>query len=218
MIRNLFSKAQSENLAPAGANTLSGPRLPRHSSGWSALLKHLKTEPGLRILDIGPTSSTNINFLTTLGHGVYMADLVSEAMRGAWTRAAEADGEPQFDIDGFLDQNLEFSGREFDVVLLWTTLDYIPEALVSPVIQRFRASMRPGGRILALFHTRSTGGQTAFCRYHITDSETIEMQQAMNYPVQRVYTNRTIEKIFQSYANMKFYLAQDNLYEVLITR
>ncbi len=218
MIRNLFSKPQSENSAPARATTLTGPRLPRHSSGWSALLKHLKTEPGLRILDIGPTSSTNINFLTTLGHGVYMADLVSEAMRGVWTRAAEADGEPQFDIDGFLDQNLEFSGREFDVVLLWTTLDYIPEALVSPVIQRFRSSMRPGGRILALFHTRPTGGQTAFCRYHIADSETIEMQEATNYPVQRVYTNRTIEKIFQSYANMKFYLAQDNLYEVLITR
>lgn len=218
MIRNLFSKAQSENLAPAGATALSGPRLPRHSSGWSALLKHLKTEPGLRILDIGPTSSTNINFLTTLGHGVYMADIVTEAMRDAWTRAAEPDGEPQFDIDGFLDQNLEFSGREFDVVLLWTTLDYIPEVLVSPVIQRFRSSMRPGGRILALFHTRPTGNQTAFCRYHITDSETIEMQEATNYPVQRVYTNRTIEKIFQSYASMKFYLAQDNLYEVLITR
>jgi hypothetical protein len=36
--------------------------------------------------------------------------------------------------------------------------------------------------------------------------------------VQRVYTNRNIEKIFHSYANMKFFLAKDNLYEVIVTR
>jgi SAM-dependent methyltransferase len=172
----------------------------------------------MRILDIGPTSPTNINFLTALGHGVYMADLVKEAMSGEWLTPSEDGAESKFNVDGFLDQNLDFAGREFDVILLWTTLDYIPEALVAPVIQRFRSSMRPGGRILALFHTRSNGARTSFCRYHITDSDAIEMQETTAYPMQRVYTNRTIEKIFQSYANMKFFLAQDNLYEVLVTR
>lgn len=218
MIRNLFSRTQPENSADAKPVVLTGPRIPRHSSGWASLLKFLKTDPGLRILDIGPTSSTNINFLTTLGHGVYMADIVNEAMNDTWMRAAEEGAEPRFDVEAFLDHNLDFAGREFDVVLLWTTLDYIPEVLVDPLIRRFRSSMRPGGRMLALFHTRPGGGQTAFCRYHLTDSDTIEMQEATGYPIQRVYTNRAIEKIFQSYANLKFFLAQDNLYEVLITR
>jgi hypothetical protein len=36
--------------------------------------------------------------------------------------------------------------------------------------------------------------------------------------VQHVYTNRTIEKLFETYNNTKFYLAKDNLYEVMITR
>ncbi len=182
------------------------------------MLKYLKSEQGLRILDIGPTSPTNINFLTTLGHGVYMADIVNEAVRGDWMIPGTAGSEPEFDVEGFLDQNLDFAGREFDVVLLWTTLDYIPEALVGPVVRRFRSSMRPGGRILALFHTRPSGVQTGFCRYHITDGESIEMQETTAYPMQRVYTNRTIEKIFEAYANFKFFLAKDNLYEVIITR
>ena len=43
------------------------------------------------------------------------------------------------------------------------------------------------------------------------------MQETNPLPVQRVYTNRTIEKIFEAYANMKFFLAKDNLYEVIIT-
>jgi hypothetical protein len=218
VIRNLFSRSQIDNQAGASPTVLTGPRMPRHSSSWSFLQKHLKSEQGLRILDIGPTSPANINFLTNLGHGVYMADVVHEALEGEWMTKPEDGSEPQFDVEGFLDQNLDFAGREFDVVLLWTTLDYIPEALVGPVIQRFRSSMRPGGRILAMFHTRATGAQTAFCRYHVTEGDNIEVQESTAYPVQRVYTNRTIENIFQAYASMKFFLAQDNLYEVIVTR
>jgi SAM-dependent methyltransferase len=185
--------------------------MPRHSSAWKDLLKYLKAEQGLRILDIGPTSPTNINFLTTLGHGVYMAD-------GNWISAPDENGVTHFDVEGFLDSNLDFAGREFDVILLWTTLDYVPQDLVGPLIKRLRSSMRPGGRVMTFFHTKNTGPDTSFCRYHVTDSDTIETQETTGYAVQHVYTNRTIEKLFENYANTKFYLAKDNLYEVIITR
>ncbi|HVJ07377.1 MAG TPA: methyltransferase domain-containing protein [Acidisarcina sp.] len=185
------------------------------------MLKHLKAEPNLRILDIGPTSPSNINFLTGLGHSVYMADIVHEAMKPDWVKPA-AEGEEgaaeQYDTEAFLAQNLEFSGRMFDVVLLWTTLDYLPEPMIAPVIERFHSCMQPGGRILALFHTKKAGAETAFCRYHLTDSDSIEMQESEHYPVQRVFTNRGIEKIFEAYSNYKFFLAKDNVYEVIITR
>jgi hypothetical protein len=36
--------------------------------------------------------------------------------------------------------------------------------------------------------------------------------------VQRVYTNRNIEKHFAAYSGSKFFLAKDNIYEVIITR
>jgi len=186
------------------------------------MLKHLQAESGLRILDIGPTSPSNINFLTGLGHSVYMADIVHEAMKPEWVKAAtegeEIPDEERYDTKAFLEQNLEFSGRMFDVVLLWTTFDYMPEPMIAPVIQRFHASMVPGGRILALFHTKKTGEDTAYCRYHLTASDNIETQESAHYPVQRVYTNRSIEKLFASFGNHKFFLAKDNVYEVIITR
>lgn len=196
--------------------------MPRHSSGWAAMLKHLHAEAGLRILDIGPTSPSNINFLTGLGHSVYMADIVHEAMKPDWVKVAKGDEEipeeERYDTASFLEQNLEFSGRLFDVVLLWTTLDYMPEPMIAPVIQRFHASMVPGGRILALFHTKKTGDDTSYCRYHLTDSDNIETQESAHYPVQRAYTNRSIEKLFANFSNYKFFLAKDNVYEVIITR
>jgi SAM-dependent methyltransferase len=217
-MRNLFGRSQSASQAPGSPTILTGPRIPRHSSAWKDLLKYLKSEQGLRILDIGPTSPTNINFLTTLGHGVYMADVVNESVHGNWMSAPDENGVTHFDVEGFLDNNLDFAGREFDVILLWTTLDYISQDLVAPLIKRLRSSTRPGGRVLTFFHTRNQGPDTAFCRYHVTDSDTIESQETTGYKVQRVYTNRTIEKLFESYASTKFYLAKDNLYEVIITR
>lgn len=183
------------------------------------MLKYLQEHPNLRVLDIGPTSSQNINFLTSVGHSVYMADVVHESLTGPWNLPPKEKGEePQFDAAGFFEQNLNFSGREFDVVLLWNTLDYIPQGLVLPLIEHLKDSVRKGGVILAIFHSKATGPNTNFCRYHLTGSNSIEMQEAEAHPVQRVYTNRKIEELFSNFSNSRFFLAKDNLYEVILTR
>jgi hypothetical protein len=209
------------NRSPADESRsgLTGPRIPRHSSGWTALLKFLKEHPNLRVLDIGPTSSQNINFITGLGHSVYMADVVHESLTGPWNLPPLTKGDPpRFDAPGFFEQNLNFGGRQFDVVLLWTTLDYIPQGLVQPLIEHLQTSVRPGGLILAIFHAKATGPNTAFARYHLTSENTVEMQDAQPHPIQRVSTNRSIENLFAGFGNYRFFLAKDNLYEVLITR
>ena len=183
------------------------------------MLKHLQEEQSLRVLDIGPTSPQGINFLTSLGHSVYMADVVHESLTGSWLHPSETEGEaPRFDVPGFLEHTLNFGGREFDVVLLWTTLDYIPQDLVQPLIEHLLQTIRKGGRILSIFHTKATGPNTNYCRYHLTNTDMIEMQESEPHPVQRVYTNRSIEKLFAEYSNYRFFLAKDNLYEVIITR
>jgi hypothetical protein len=217
-IRSIFGRPASEPKSE-GRATLVGPRIPRHSSGWSAMLKHLKSEEALRVLDIGPTSPSNINFLTGLGHSIYMADIVTEANHGEWAKRVDEDGaSAPVDIDGFFERNMDFSGRVFDVVLLWTTLDYLPAHFLEPMIARLHASLKPKGRILAFFHTKITGPDSIFYRYHVTDSDSVEMQQAERYAVRQVHTNRKIEKLFSGYESCKFFLAKDNVYEVIVTR
>lgn len=218
MLRNLFKRGSGEPNRP-GATTLTGPRIPRHSSGWTALLKHLQEQSNLRVLDIGPTSSQSINLLTGLGHSVYMADVVHESLNSSWVLPPLEQGdEPRFDAPRFFEQNLKFGDREFDIVLLWSTLDYIPQGLVQPLTEHLQQAVRKGGMILATFHAKATGPNTNFCRYHLTGGSTVEMQQADPHPVQRVFTNRNIEKTFAEYGNYRFFLAKDNLYEVLLTR
>ena len=215
MLRSLFAKRDESKSKHPGR----GPRIPRHSSAWAAMRRHLAAEPNLRVLDVGPTSPANVNYLTQAGHGVWMADLAAEALKSGWELPPVEPGEPPgFDTASFFRNNMDFGGREFDVVLLWTALDYIPEALVQPLIAQLHGAMRPGGRLLAIFHTKLTGPNTEYYRYHLTESDSVEMQETEKYPVRRVYTNRNIEKLFAAFSNTRFFLAKDNLYEVMITR
>jgi SAM-dependent methyltransferase len=204
----------------AGANAGAG-RIARHSSGWTALGKHLRAAEGLRILDIGPTSAGNINFITNLGHSVYMANLVEDAARPEYMVTAmegPGAGKPAFDLPRYLNENLDFAGRNFDVVTLWDTADYLPEAIVGPVIDRLYDVMAPGGQLLAFFHSKLTGDDTVFSRYHLTATDQLEMQKIGSHPILHTYTTRQVETLFKRFASHRFFLAKDTLREVQVIR
>lgn len=209
-------KQESESAAPVVG--FAAPRVPRHSGGWAVLRKRLEAEPGLRAIDIGATSPANIHYLTELGHSVYLADIVQDACTGNWQTGVDENGIAVWDVEGFLTQALNFSGRTFDVVLLWTALDYLPEALVAPVVARLYEAMNPEGQVLAFFHTRSQGEQTAHCRFHVTADDDVEVQLAQPFPMQRVFTNRSIERLFAAWSGYRQFLAKDSVSEAIITR
>jgi len=206
-----------------GAGAAANERVARHSSGWGQLLERLRTEESLRVLDIGPTSSTNINFVTALGHSIYLANLVEDAAKRDWFIASDDGGVERFDVERFLAAHLNFSGRGFDVVLFWDTADYLPEELLGPVLERIYEVMAPDGQMLAMFHSSAAAAaisvpKSGFCRYHLTDANKVDVQRAGEYPQLNTYTNRQIEKLFASYKGFHFFLGKDNLREVVITR
>jgi hypothetical protein len=217
VLRRLFEK-KPESTATAHGQGQAGPKMARHSGAWAALRKRLQAEPGLCVIDAGTTSSANINYLTNLGHSIFLADPVNDAWTGNWQTGVDADNNPTWDINGFLDQTLEFSGRFFDVILLWTTLDYLPEQFVVPVVNRLHSAMNPGGQVLAFFHTKAKGDETAFCRFGVTASDNVEMQIAHPFPIQRAFTNRSIQDLFTRWSGFRQFLAKDSLSEVIITR
>ena len=217
MLRRLFDKKQ-ESGAKASAVGLWGPRVPRHSGAWSVLRERLHSESGLRVIDVGYTSPANINYLTSLGHSVYLADLVHDAWTQDWRAGSDEDGNPVWNVEGYLDHALNFAGRTFDVVLLWTVLDFLPEPLVAPVVARLYSSVVPGGQVLAFFHTRKEGEEAQRLRYHLTGGDDVDMQMTQQFPIQRAFTNRSIERLFAGWSGHRQFLAKDSVSEVLITR
>ena len=195
-----------------------GERIARHSSGWAQARRFMNSRESLRVLDIGPTSPANISYVTGLGHSIYMTNLVQEAAKPEWLLPM-GEGEPEyFDVERFITTNLAFAGREFDVVLFWDTADYLFQPLLAPVLNHIQQVMVRDGQLLAFFHTRDVGAETVFCRYHLTDGDVVEMQRAGDYPLVQIYNNRQIERLFSSFSSYRFFLAKDNLREVIVAR
>jgi hypothetical protein len=217
VLRHLFDK-KPESGSAVSTPGLIGTRVPRHSGGWAVLRKRLIAEPGLCIIDNGYTSPANINYLTSLGHSVFLADLVYDACTENWRMGENEEGDPIWNIAGYLNHALNLSGRTFDVVLLWTALDYLPEQFVAPVVAQLRSAMNPGGQVLAFFHTRTHGEETVRYRFHVTPDDNVDMQLTQQFPIQRAFTNRSIERLFAGWSGHSQFLAKDSLSEVIMTR
>lgn len=217
MLSRWFEKKQESAPAESAQGPI-GPRVPRHSGAWAAVRRRLQAEPGLRIIDNGYTSPSNINYLTGLGHSIFLTDMVHDACSEDWQTGTDEDGNPIWNVEGFLERTLKFDGRTFDVVLMWTALDYLPEQFVAPVVARLFSAMNPDGQVMAFFHTRKEGEETVRCRYHVTPGDDVEVQLTHQFPIQRAFTNRSIERLFTGWSGHKQFLAKDSVSEVIITR
>jgi len=211
-------------------------RLTRRSSGLGEIAKLLASEEPLCILDLGYTSAANIRYLTERGHKIYSEDLL-EASTDPELVTKDEQGNKVLDSKKFLDENLKFNNTQFDIVLCWNLADYMDESLVKPVVARLWSMIKPGGQLLAFFHTREAGPDAPCYRFHIVGPDTLEMQPIeprrevrrgptgaihtsvnSNFPLQRVFNNRHIENLFRDFASIKFFLARDNVREVLVVR
>lgn len=128
------------------------------------------------------------------------------------------DGKASADSARFLAGNLAYDAAQFDAVLCWDVPDYLHEALVKPLVERLHKIMRPGGVLLAFFHTRDAGPEAPYHRYHLVGPDTLELQRGPRFRLQRVFNNRHIENLFHDYKSLKFFLARDNVREVLVVR
>jgi|SRR5271166_6494284 len=211
-------------------------RLTRRSSGLAELSRILKSEEPLCILDIGYTSAANIRYLTERGHKIYSEDLL-DASTDPSLSTRDEQGQPVLDSKRFLAENLVYSSARFDLVLCWNLADYMDESLVKPVVARLWSMIKPGGMMLAFFHTQEAGPDAPCYRYHIVGEDTLEMQQIearkdlrkgptgavhtaieKSFRLQRVFNNRHIETLFRDFSSIKFFLTRDNVREVLVVR
>ena len=211
-------------------------RVTRRSSGLAELSPLWDSDIPLCVLDLGSTSASNIRFFTERSHKIYSEDLlVASTEPGLITKDEE--GKSVLDSRQFLADNLLYPASHFDVVLCWNLPDYLDESLVRPVMGRLWSVLKPGGMLLAFFHTKDAGPDSPCYRFHIVAKDTLEMQRIVlkretrrgptgaihtavtdGFRLQRVFNNRHIETLFRDFASIKFFLARDNMREVLVVR
>ena len=195
------------------------PRTTRRCVGLAEFTRDLmgSDDHKLCALDLGPTSPTNITFLTGRNMRVYNEDILRAAKDPSFLTRQE-DGTHRVDAEKFFAENLAYPAGQFDAILAWAATDYLPEELVRPLMDRLRNILKPHGALLALFHTKDAGPDSPYCRYHIAQPDVLEIEPEPGFRIQRIFNNRHIENLFQDFASRKFFLGRDNLREVVVVR
>ncbi len=234
--QNFMKLFRGSSSAPQADTQQAAQKLTRRSSGLGELSRLWDVDTPLCVLDLGATSPSNIRFFTERGHKIYSEDLLVSSTEPSLVTKDE-EGKVVLDSRKFLADNLVYPAAHFDVVLCWNLPDYLDESLVRPVMGRLWSVLKPGGMLLAFFHTKDAGPDSPCYRFHILEKDALEMQRIVlkrearrgptgaihtaitdGFHLQRVFNNRHIETLFRDFASIKFFLARDNVREVLVVR
>jgi 2-polyprenyl-3-methyl-5-hydroxy-6-metoxy-1,4-benzoquinol methylase len=187
----------------------------RHSRGLEQFFDCIRGQSGLTILDLGGAIQQNVHFITNLGHRLYSEDFlrILEETFGADEDTGQSNPGR---IEYFLRNALDYPECHFDGVLLWDVLEYVEPPLLAAVIERLRQIVRPNSHLLAFFHSDDKLESVPYYSFRILDVKTLQVAQSGTRRPARLFNNRGLEKLFQPFGPVKFFLTRDRLREVIV--
>src|SRR3954452_15834598 len=186
----------------------------RPSRGLEEFFTYIRDQSGLTILDLGGATQQNVNFITNLGHRLYSEDFLQILNETFGDDAAEQSNSGR--IDYFLRQSLDYPEGHFDGVLIWDTLEYLAPALLTAVIERMHAIVRPKSYMLAFFHSDDKLDPVPYYTFRIQDVNQLQVAQRGARRPAQLFNNRSLEKLFTRYESVKFFLTRERLREVIV--
>jgi hypothetical protein len=197
----------------------------RPSNGLREFLWVLSDVNHGRLLDLGPVWQATVNFFTDRGFRVSTEDVLrawkeflettEESLRNASVGDMLENLNPGALADKFLETSLHYPPESFNAVLAWDVLDYLDSELLSRIVTRLYEILRPGGAILALFHSRPA---ERFHRYRIVDNAFELLPAPPPSAHERIFQNREILNLFGQFRSSKTFVGRDQLREGLFIK
>jgi 2-polyprenyl-3-methyl-5-hydroxy-6-metoxy-1,4-benzoquinol methylase len=187
----------------------------RPSRGLEEFFSYIRDQSGLTILDLGGATQQNVSFITNLGHRLYSEDFL-QILNETF---GDEDNVEQLNpgrIDYFLRQSLDYPEGHFDGVLIWDVLEYLQPALLTAVVERMHAIVRPKSYMLAFFHSDDKVDSAPYYTFRIQDTNSLQVAQRGARRPAQLFNNRSLEKLFTRYESVKFFLTRERLREVII--
>lgn len=216
--------APSPGTSPALAPSSSSRRIVdaepfrRQSNGLEQFFNGIRDRSSLNIIDFAGASQANVSFITNMGHRIssenFMASL--EAAFGEH-QFFENQTNPQV-VDGFLQESLNFPADHYDGALVWDSLQFLTPHLLQITVDRLYDTLRPDSYLLAFFHANEKAREIPMYHYRIHDHKTLMLTPRGFRAQAQFFNNRALEKLFHRFQSVKFFLARDNLREVIVRR
>ena len=174
--------------------------------------------PGLTLLDLAGVSQSTVGFVTEQGHRIYSDDFLLQMDRSFGDGDFyENQADPE-KVAQFLDRALDYPAQHFDGALVWDTLQFLSPVLLQETVDRLCRILRPQASLLAFFNAEEKLSTIPVSSYRIVDSKTLLLLPRGARKPTQFFNNRTLEKLFQNFYSVKFFLTRDHLREVIVRR
>jgi hypothetical protein len=198
----------------------------RISNGLKEFLWLIDGSSQGRILDLGAVFQSTVMFFIERGFRLSTEDMMrswkefliteEESMRNMKIGDEGARVSQGMLAGKFLDSNLQYPEDNFHGVLAWDLFDYLDAELLPRVMERLYTVLRPGGAVLASFHSKTP---ERFNRYKIVDGQNIELIPSPTLAVHsRIFQNREILDIFGKFRSSKTFVGRDQVREALFLK
>ncbi|MFB3920510.1 MAG: hypothetical protein ACE145_02240 [Terriglobia bacterium] len=181
------------------------------------LWKYLRDIPHPEILDCGPVSPSSVDIYLRRGAKIHVADLITPSLNSLgnyWNRSAKV---PVFETAKFLEQLPAFPAESLSTIFGWHLLDLLPREALPDLMERWLASLQPGGVLFCLLREPklAAGAEMMWwlVNLNLLASDPEGRKPFPHPPV----TNREMERLAPQ-CSVKTFLTRSGRREVLIVK
>ena len=190
----------------------------RRSYAFEQITRRLAEQPYQHVLDFGGLNQPNLDFFSKLGQRLYSEDLLLSIDTYFTAEEIEQRYIDETRLERFLDESLDFPDQSTDAALCWDVLQFVPPVLCNAIVERLFRILSPDAYLLAYFHPETAPQRSCAHLCRIVDDKTLMMRARGAPRMLQPFNNRAIERLFQRFRTVKFFLTRDHLREIIVQR
>jgi hypothetical protein len=193
-------------------------QLNRQSSALDQFFQSFHGQVGLMVLDLGVSNQENTDFFNLLGHKLRYDNFVRSLDESFGDGDFFANQDDDDRIEAFQAKVLNFDDDSLDGVLAWDSLQYLSPSLLEGAVSQLHSILHKGGQVLTVFHTDEKLPEVPSYSYRIQERNRIKLIAREYRKPSQYFSTRSLEKLFRNFEQVKFFLTQDSLREVLLRK
>ena len=190
----------------------------RQSSALEQFFLTFHGQAGLTVLDFGVSNQENTDFFNDLGHKLrydnFVRSLDESFGDGDFYKNQDDEGR----IEAFQSKVLNFDDDSLDGVLVWDALQYLSPAMLEGAVSQMHSILHKGGQLLTVFHTDEKLVEIPSYSYRIQARNRVKLVSRTHRKPAQYFSTRSLEKVFRNFDQVKFFLTQDSLREVIVRK
>lgn len=192
--------------------------LSRPSSALDQFFQVFHGQAGLIVLDLGVSNQENADFFAAQGHKLQYDNFLRSLDESFGEGDFYANQNDEDRIETFQSKVLNFEDDSLDGVLVWDSLQYLTPALLEGAVSQMHSILHKGGQLLTMFHGDEKLAEIPSYSYRIQAQNRVKLVSRAHRRPAQYFSTRSIEKLFRNFDQVKFFLTQDSLREVIVRK